>query len=449
MKKIILIRRLATPLVRFINNSSFSGMLLFLSALAAFLLANSPAHKLMEGLLAVPIGFQFNGFQLNKPLILWINDGLMSVFFFVVGLELKREIVAGELSKPQNALMPIMAAIGGMLVPAIIYSLFNLNSSDDAIQGWGIPMCTDIAFSLGVLFLLGSRVPVQLKVFLTAVAIIDDLGAVTVIALFYSSEISLENVMIGIFFLLLMIAANLVGVRNVFFYGVLGIGGVWLAFLLSGVHATVAGVLAAFTIPASRSVNNKQDFLLKLEILARDFKESIGSRHEKYLLTPREENILNEFKKLSNYAISPLQKLEHQMHPLVAYFIIPVFALANAGVPLDQDWGAMLTSPVTLGVGVGLLVGKVIGIWGMSVLGIRLGWYAMPEGLNNRLLLGTSFLAAIGFTMSLFITSLAFENSIYTAQAKMGILLASAVAGVCGYGILKSALPEKSPLVAR
>ncbi|HBJ33782.1 MAG TPA: Na+/H+ antiporter NhaA [Planctomycetaceae bacterium] len=442
MNKIHLIRRLATPLTRFIQNSSFSAVLLFLVTFLAFVLANTPAHEHIQKILSTPIGFHLNGFKLNKPFILWINDGLMSIFFFVVGLELKREIVAGELSKPQNALLPIMAAIGGMLFPALIYIGFNLNSSSDAIRGWGVPMCTDIAFSLGVLLLLGSQVPMQLKVFLTAVAIIDDIGAVTVIALFYSSEISFENVMIGFFFLSLMAVGNWIGVRSVLFYGVLGIGGVWLAFLLSGVHATVAGVLSAFAIPASRSIN-KDDFLEKLQSLTQDFKESVSSRHERYLVSPGEENIINEVKKISNYAISPLQKLEHSMHPLVAFAVIPIFALANAGIPIRGDWFAMATSPVALGSGVGLLVGKIAGIYGVSIIGIKLGWFAMPAGVNNRMILGTSFLAAIGFTMSLFITSLAFENPIYAAQAKMGILLASLVAGICGFLILKLALPRQ------
>lgn len=443
MNKIHLFRRLASPLTRFIFNSSFSAMLLFLVTFLAFVMANTPAHEHIQKILSTPIGFHLDGFKINKPFILWINDGLMSIFFFVVGLELKREIVAGELSKPQNALMPVMAAIGGMVVPAMIYTGFNFNNSSDAMRGWGVPMCTDIAFSLGVLFLLGSQVPVQLKVFLTAVAIIDDIGAVTVIALFYSSEISLENVMIGLFFLSLMAIGNWLGVRNVLFYGILGIGGVWLAFLLSGVHATIAGVLSAFVIPASRSIN-KNEFLVKLQILTQDFKESVCSRHEKYLVSPREENTINEVKKISNYAISPLQKLEHSMHPLVAYAVIPIFALANAGIPIKGDWVAMVTSPVALGSGVGLLLGKIIGIYGVSIVGIKLGWFPMPSGLNNRMILGTSFLAGIGFTMSLFITSLAFENPTYAAQAKMGVLIASLVAGICGFIILKSALPKAS-----
>ncbi len=439
MNTIVSLLRRVSPLTRFINNSSISAMLLFFAAFLAFVLANTPAHEVIQKVLATPIGFHLNSFAVNKPLILWINDGLMSIFFFVVGLELKREIVAGELSRPRDALMPIMAAIGGMLVPALIYTAFNINSSPDAMRGWGVPMCTDIAFSLGVLFLLGSQVPVQLKVFLTAVAIIDDIGAVAVIALFYSSDISVANLVIGFFFLSVMIAGNCLGVRNVVFYGVLGIGGVWLAFLLSGVHATIAGVLSAFAIPASRSIN-KDDFLVKLQMLTQDFKESMSSRHEQYLVSPSEENIINEVKKISNDAISPLQKLEHSMHPLVAYLVIPIFALANAGIPIKGDWLEMVTSPVAMGCGAGLLVGKIVGIYGMSFLGIRLGWYVMPRGLSNLMILGTAFLAAIGFTMSLFITSLAFENEVYAAQAKMGILMASLVAGICGFVILKIAL---------
>jgi NhaA family Na+:H+ antiporter len=443
MNKIYTLVRRVSPLARFIQNSSFSAMLLFFVAFLSFVLANTPLYGLLQNILATPIGFHLNGFGVNKPLLLWINDGLMSIFFFVVGLELKREMVAGELSTPRNALMPIMAALGGMIVPALIYYAFNAGGSPDAMRGWGVPMCTDIAFSLGVLFLLGAQVPTQLKIFLTAVAIIDDIGAVTVIALFYSSQISFTNLLIGFFFLSVMIAGNWAGVRNVLFYGVLGIGGVWLAFLLSGVHATVAGVLSAFAIPASRSIN-KSDFLAKLHLLTRDFQASIGSHNEKYLVSPSEENILNELKRAANAAISPLQKLEHSMHPLVAYGVMPVFALANAGIPIKGDWFEMITSPVALGAGLGLLIGKIVGIYGMSMLGIGLGWYQMPQGLNRRMILGAGFLAAIGFTMSLFITSLAFDNAVYAAQAKMGVLLGSLVAGFCGFVILKSAI-QTSP----
>lgn len=418
-------------------------MLLFFVAFLSFVLANTPVHGLMQNILASPIGFHINGFSINKPLLLWINDGLMSIFFFVVGLELKREMVAGELSAARNSLMPIMAALGGMIVPALIYHAFNSSSSPDAMRGWGVPMCTDIAFSLGVLLLLGSQVPVQLKIFLTAIAIIDDIGAVTVIALFYSSQISFTNLMVGLFFLSLMIAGNWAGIRNVLFYGILGIGGVWLAFLLSGVHATVAGVLAAFAIPASRSIN-KSEFLARLQVLTGDLQSAIGSKHEKYLVSPGEENILHELKKASNAAISPLQKLEHSMHPLVAYVVMPIFALANAGIPVSGDWFEMITSPVALGAGLGLLIGKAVGIYGMSMLGIRLGWYEMPHGLNRSMILGIGFLAAIGFTMSLFITSLAFDNAVYAAQAKMGVLLGSLLGGFCGFVILKSAIQTSS-----
>lgn len=427
------------PFVEFIRNSSLSSMLLFLSAFLALIIANSPLHEAMQGILSQKIGFTIGDFSLYKPLILWINDGLMSIFFFVVGLELKREIIAGELSNPKNVVMPILAALGGMFFPAIIFLAINSQGPAETLNGWGIPMATDIAFALGVLYLLGPKVPIQLKVFLTALAIIDDIGAVSVIALFYTSEISIGNLGIGAAILAVMFGANRLGVRNVWLYAVLGIGGLWLAFLLSGVHATIAAVLAAFAIPATRAID-KGKYLNDLRELTRQFESAEKSEKQKYLLTAEEENIIGGIRQISNQSISPLQRLEHGLHPVVAYVVIPIFALSNAGVVLDGEWLTMLTSPVALGVMVGLMLGKFLGIFGLSMLGLRLGWFKMPDNLTPTMLLGVSFLAAIGFTMSLFINSLAFESEVYMNQAKMGILGASLVSGFLGYFILKRAI---------
>lgn len=432
-----------SPLVQFIRKSSFSSFLLFFSALLALILANSPANPYIQWLLSQNIGFTLGNFSVYKPLLLWINDGLMSIFFFVIGLELKREIIAGELSNPKNVMMPIVGAIGGMLFPALIYIGINWGQTPAALNGWGIPMATDIAFALGVLYLLGPKVPIQLKVFLTALAIIDDIGAVLVVALFYTSEISLLNLTIGASVLALMIGLNLIGIRKVLIFAFLGIGGLWLATLLSGVHATIAAVLAAFAIPADRRID-KKNYLNSISELTNKFKTANKAEKDRYLLSPDEENIIGEIKRISKASISPLQRLERSMHGLVAYIVMPIFALANAGVVIDSQWLEMISSPIALGVGLGLVVGKLIGIYGLSILGIKMGWYKMPKGLNGNMLLGVSFLAAIGFTMSLFINSLAFDSQIHIEQAKMGILMASFVSGICGYLILKKTLKDQN-----
>ncbi|MGF1638458.1 MAG: Na+/H+ antiporter NhaA [Cyclobacteriaceae bacterium] len=430
-----------SPIVQFIKKSTFSSFLLFFSAFLALIIANSPANSFMQSLLQEKVGFSIGNFTVIKTVKLWINDGLMSIFFFVVGLELKREIIAGELSKPKNIMMPIVRAIGGMIFPAIIYMLINMHGTAESQYGWGIPMATDIAFALGVLFLLGPSVPIQLKVFLTALAIIDDIGAVLVVALFYTSEISVANLATGAIILAVMFILNKIGVRSVLVYAILGIAGVWLACLLSGVHATIAAVLAAFAIPTTRSID-KEKYLSNLKEMTTHFKTAKKAEKEEYLLSSDEENIIGEIRRISNNAVSPLQRLENSMHPVVVYVVMPIFALANAGVIIGQNWLAMITSPVAIGVMLGLLLGKLIGVFGLSMLGIRLGWYKMPEGLNSQLVLGASFLPAIGFTMSLFINTLAFESRIFIEQAKMGILLASLFAGILGYFIIKTAITK-------
>lgn len=427
------------PIVQFIKKSSFSAMLLFFSAFMALVLANSPFNDTIQHLLSQKIGFTIGEFKVYKSLLLWINDGLMSIFFFVVGLELKREIIAGELSNPKNIIMPIIGAIGGMLIPASIYLLFNQGNSAESLNGWGIPMATDIAFALGVLYLLGPKVPIQLKVFLTALAIIDDIGAVSVVALFYTNKITISNIVIGALILGLMFLLNRLKVRNVLIYAILGIGGAWLAILLSGVHATIAAVLAAFAIPSTRAID-KESFVNTLSSLKKDFEKAKSVENEAFLLSPDEENIIGEIRRIADDSISPLQKLEHSMHSFVLYVVMPIFALANAGLVITNEWFEMLTSPVALGVMLGLILGKLIGIFGLSYLGLKLKLFTMPQGMNYQMLLGVSFLAAIGFTMSLFINSLAFDNDIYIEQAKMGILSASLISGLLGYQIIKRAI---------
>lgn len=421
------------PVMRFINNSTMGGIVLFSSALLALALANSPwaeeFHNLWKYKFTIGIGDHI----LSKDLHHWINDGLMAIFFFVVGLELKREIVAGELSDPKNAVMPIVAALGGMLVPALIYTLFNRGG---ATEGWGVPMATDIAFALGVLYLLGKSVPLSLKIFLTALAIVDDIGAVLVIAFFYTSQIDFVSLGFGAGFMVLLVGANLLGVRSPLFYGIVGVGGLWLAFLLSGVHATIAAVLAAMTIPANVKVS-EQEYVEGVTRLLGKFKEA--SPNDESIVTTEQYNILQNIRSFSKKALTPLQRLENRMHPLVIFVIMPIFALSNAGITFSGDLLAKINSPVFWGVFVGLLGGKLIGVYGLVSLLLRLKLLQMPEGMNKLHLLGGAFLAAIGFTMSLFIVSLAFTDSLRIEQAKMGVLFASFLASFAGYFIVKYA----------
>ncbi len=429
------IDKVVAPIQKFIQQEKSGGLVLGLSVIIALFLANSPWSQHYFELLEYKFGFYFNGkTYLEHDVLHWINDGLMSIFFFVVGLELKREFVAGELANPRKALLPIIAAIGGMIVPAIIYLAFN--PVGEVHSGWGIPMATDIAFALGVLYLLGDKIPMPLKVFLTALAIVDDLGAVLVIALFYTSDISLFNLSVGLAILLVMYIGKKAGIRSVWFYAILGIFGVWTSFLLSGVHATISAVLAAFIIPSDVKIKEKV-YIEKLQHHLNAFK-NIDPKEEIPTLTNEQLEILDELKKDTNEAIPPLQKLEHAMHPAVTFIILPIFAIANAGVSLlDIDPEILLSTNVMLGVALGLLFGKVIGVVGFTWLAAKLKIAQFPTGMNLRNLFGLGLLAAIGFTMSLFVTSLAFSHQEYVMQAKIGIFSASIIGGVLGYLVLK------------
>lgn len=427
------IDKIILPVQRFIQQEKSGGLVLGISVVLALLLANSPWQKQYFEFFEQKLGFLFN----NKPYLElslhhWVNDGLMAIFFFVVGLELKREIVAGELSNPRKAFLPIIAAIGGMLFPATIYLI--LNPIGEAHNGWGIPMATDIAFALSILYLLGKKIPLSLKVFLTAIAIVDDLGAVLVIAFFYTSSISYANLGIGLFFLLLMYIGNRIGIRNIIFYAILGIIGVWTLFLLSGVHATIAAVLAAFMIPANVRIN-ETIFVARIKKHLTQFKNTDPNNlptltNEQILIL---ERLSMDYKK----AMTPLQRLEHALHPFVTFIVIPIFALANAGISIiDISRDQLFGSNVTLGVASGLLVGKLIGVVGFTWLAVRLKLAPLPEGMNLKNLFGIGFLTSIGFTMSLFIAQLAFIHEEYQTQAKIGIFIASTLGGILGYIIL-------------
>lgn len=429
------IDKLKQPIQKFIQNEKAGGFVLGISVIVALIFANSPLSIAYHHFWEHHIGFNFDGeTYFNFSLHHWINDGLMAIFFFVVGLELKREIVAGELSQPRKAMLPIIAAIGGMIVPAIIYLSFN--ATGEVHSGWGIPMATDIAFALGVLYLLGNKIPLSLKVFLTALAIVDDLGAVLVIAFFYTSDISMMSLIIGFSCLLIMYLGNKLGFRSIIFYALFGIVGVWASFLLSGVHATIAAVLAAFTIPADVKIK-ESSYLQRIQNYLQQFK-NIDPNDNIPTLSNEQLHILDEVKKDTDKAIPPLQKLEHAMHPMVAFIILPIFALANAGVSLvDIDVEVLTSNNVALGVALGLLVGKVVGVVGFTWLCVKMKISPYPKGMNIKNLFGLGLLASIGFTMSMFITELAFTNEVYKIQAKIGIFSASIIGGILGYLLLK------------
>jgi len=378
------------------------------------------------------------GIGLNYSLHHWINDGLMVIFFFVVGLEIKRELLVGELSSAKKAALPIAAALGGMIFPALIYTMFNLGS--EGASGWGIPMATDIAFVVGILALLGNRVPLALKIFILALAIVDDLGAVLVIAIFYTSNISLTSLMIAGGLIVLLIAMNRLGVRNLLVYTFVGIA-LWLAFLKSGVHATVAGVLLAFTIPVSSRINTMK-FKKETESLIKDF-DNAGEHGDDVLTNSERLTIVDQIENNCEKILTPLQRFEHGLHPWVSFFIMPVFALANAGVAVSDELGSALTHPVSIGIILGLFIGKQIGIFGFSYLAVKLKLASEPEGVSWKKIYAASVLAGIGFTMSLFIANLAFSSEELLNISKVGILTGSLLSGIVGFIILKSALNKK------
>jgi len=437
------IDRLLRPFDHFMHHQSTGGVLLFVGAVAAMALANSPWREVYHHFWEMPLGIDIAGLRLERTLHHWINDGLMALFFFVVGLELKREVVGGELSDPRKALLPVAAGFGGMIAPALLFLLFNAPGSDTS-SGWGVPMATDIAFALGIMALLGSKVPTALKVFLTTVAIADDLGSVLVIAFFYTSDIGWSYLAIGGGALAVMMIANLMGVRSALFYGVVGVGLLWTAFLLSGIHATIAGVLAALTIPARTRLNEAQ-FLLRLRTLSDRF--SRQDPNGLPTLTEEQLQTINAIKHSAAHAETPLQRLEQGLHPLVAFVILPLFAFANAGVELPAELTPAFQGTVFLGVLLGLVVGKPVGILFVSWLLLRTRAARLGAGIRWGHLVGMSVLAGVGFTMSLFVNELAFTDPAHVQQAKLAILLASLIAGTGGYlwlRVLAARAPEKS-----
>lgn len=421
------------PIKLFMGREKSGGIVLILSVTLAMLLANSNIAESYFHFFEQEVGFIVNGEPyLNYSLHHWINDGLMAMFFFVVGLELKREFIGGELADIRNTILPIGAAIGGMIVPALIF--LSLNIGTPQTMGWGIPMATDIAFALGVVYLLGDKVPVSAKVFLTTLAIVDDLGAVLVIAFFYTSELSIASLLFGLCFLAVMFIGNRLGIKSLFFYAVLGIGGVWVTFLLSGIHATIAAVLAAFMIPADAKINESV-YLKRMKKLTRRFEKE--EPNEVRTLEEGQVDVLTHIQHDTEIAIPLLQQLEHKMSPIVTFLIMPIFAIANAGISFtDLSLSDIFSTHVALGVTLGLLLGKPIGIIGATFLMVKMRWATLPSAITRRTLLGLGMLASIGFTMSMFISTLAFTDELLMTQAKLGIFLASILGGIGGYVLL-------------
>jgi len=372
---------------QFFKSSQSGGIILLICVCISLLIANSPAKAGFDNFLATKVGFEIA----NYSLLTWINDALMAIFFLLVGLEIKRELVEGELSSIKNAALPVIAALGGMLVPAVIY--FAFNNGTEAAKGWGIPMATDIAFALAIIAMLGKNVPASLKIFLAALAIVDDLGAIIVIAIFYTNQIHFEYLGLAAIIVILLSMMNYFGVKNPVFYLIPGIF-LWYFVHHSGIHATIAGVLLAFTIPTN-----------------------------------------------STSTESPLEKLEHALTVPVNYLIMPIFALANTNITFQKQMFGALVSPLGLGIIIGLFIGKTIGVTCFSFIAVKLKWASLPTGTNWRHIFGLAMLAGIGFTMSIFIALQSFNNPMHIAEAKFAILTASILSGIIGYLYLKNLKP--------
>jgi NhaA family Na+:H+ antiporter len=428
----------------FIHNSASSGIVLMVATVLALAIANSPLAASYDALLHTYVGISFGSYQLKYSLLHWINDGLMAIFFFLVGLEIKREIFVGELSNFRAALLPIVAAVGGVMVPALIYTLCNVGRP--GLAGWAVPMATDIAFALGLLALLGSRVPFGLKVFLTAVAIVDDLVAVLVIALFYSSGINFAALGFGFGILGLLTLANLYGIRTIVPYFILGVL-VWLAFLQSGIHATIAGVLVAWTVPARNRID-PAGFLQQARGILDEFEKS-PLEPSRMLTDETQQHAVIHLEEVCEDVQAPLQKLEHSLHFWVQFVIMPVFALANAGVAFSLSSISGSSAMVPVGIILGLFIGKPVGILAATWLAVRSGIAELPSGVEWRHMVGVGFLAGVGFTMSLFIASLGFGESPLLDAAKTGILIASLISGIVGYVLLRRESPDKTSATSR
>ena len=432
-----LIHTITQPFRQFIRQESSSGILLIICTALALAWANSPLSSFYFGLWETPVSITIGASSFSKPLLLWVNDGLMAIFFFSIGLEIKREVIDGELSSFRQAALPMVAALGGMLVPAGLF--FLLHQGNEGIESWGIPMATDIAFSLGILSLLGSRAPLSLKVFLTAFAIVDDIGAVLVIALFYAHEVDWNALAIsGSLLAFLFICNYLFSIKRNWVYIIVGVG-VWYYMFKSGIHPTIAGVLVAFTVPATNNIRLKH-FTQSIRDFLDDFRIEKAKEGGPFL-PQKELDTLAGLKSNVRAVQPPLQRMEYLLNDFVAYFVMPLFALANAGVMLRGGL-EVAYQPLFLHIAVALLVGKIVGIVVFSWVAVRLRVAGLPTGANWTQMAGLGFLGGIGFTMALFIANLALEDGALLAQAKLGILAGSLVAGALGYFLLRWSLPQ-------
>ncbi|MEA3370575.1 MAG: Na+/H+ antiporter NhaA [Campylobacterota bacterium] len=422
-------KRVATPFEHFLHAQTTTGIVLMATTLLALILANTPLTETYAHFFHTEVDFRVGSWSLSHTIHHWINDGLMAIFFFMIGLEIKREILVGELSDIKIAILPILAAIGGMVLPALIY--LAINRGGDGAAGWGIPMATDIAFAISALVLLSKRVSPALVTFLVALAIVDDLGAVIVIAVFYTEEIVMLPLLLALVMFLLMIVFNRVGIHMILPYFVVGLF-MWFFMLESGVHATIAGVIAAMAIPS------------KPKLAPLDFTNHTRNSLDEYdnypvatdhMMHERQKALLLNIKDRIDAVGTPASRLEHDLHLPVALIIIPLFALANAGISIDfSSISETIVTPVSLGIISGLILGKVAGIAGVSWLAVKLGIAKLPEGSSMSQVFGVAFLGGIGFTMSIFVADLAFlGDKELIFQAKIGILAASLFAGLFGY----------------
>lgn len=419
-----------SPFEKFLKIESLSGLLLFGATLLALIWANSSYGNLYHEIWNYTLEFKIQNFQLSKPLILWINDGLMAIFFFLIGLEIKREILVGEINTLKKASLPIFAAFGGIIIPVTLFIVLNQNP--ETLKGWGIPMATDIAFSLAILQLLGKRVPLSLKIFLTAFAIVDDLGAVLTIAIFYSETIEWALIGYSLLPFAFLILLSYKDVFNKFLVFTLSCI-IWLLFLKSGIHPTVAGVLIAFTIPINQKINFKS-YSKKLKSISNEICSS--NEDSNSILSKDQIYLIDDLQDWTEKVQSPLQHLEHTIHSWVAYLIIPIFALANAGIVFGgtENIDYALSSSIAMS----LIFGKSIGITLFCFLGVKLGLADLPEDINFKQIIGVSFLAGIGFTMSIFVSSLAFQgNAALIDASKIGIIMGSLISGIVGFIILR------------
>ena len=427
---------LPRPFQQFFDKEAGSGLLLILCTVIALIWANSSFSEVYTNLWKTYFTVDIGGAGISKPLILWVNDGLMAIFFFVVGLEIKRELISGELSTPRKAALPLTAAIGGAVIPALIYVGFNISTPE--VSGWGVPMATDIAFALGVLALLGSKTPLSLKIFVTALAIVDDLMAVMVIALFYTAKISLVALAVGFGFLAISVILNRMRIQKTVLYVILGIA-TWVAFLKSGVHATIAGVLFAATIPAYTKINT-DEFLQKGEKFIQKVRDQVGNPGD-------QRTAIHYLEVASVNAQTPLERMEHGLHSWVAFGVMPIFALANAGVAIAGDViSGLISNAVFWGIFLGLFAGKPLGIVAMVWIAVKTKIADLPKGVTWRHIIGAGALAGIGFTMALFIANLAFTEAATLEVAKLGILSASLASGILGWILLSSSAVSTEPI---